>query len=63
VKQGELKDTDWVLSFKVPSVTRIGWMFADFVIPMSSSDEGYDEDYLFQAVQVHPRIISSSIQA
>jgi hypothetical protein len=54
VKQGELNDTDWVLSFKVPSVTRIGWMFADFVIPMSSSDDCYDKDYPFQAVQVHP---------
>jgi hypothetical protein len=54
VKQGELKDTDWVLSFKVPSVTRIGWMKVDFVIPVSSSDECYDKEYPFQAVQVHP---------
>jgi hypothetical protein len=54
VKQGELKDTDWALSFKVPSVTSIGWMYVDFLIPVSSSDECYDKDYPFQAVQVHP---------
>jgi len=50
----ELKDTDWALSFKIPSVTSIEWMYADFVIPASSSDGCYDKDYPFQAVQVHP---------
>ena len=54
VKQGELKENDWVLTIKVPSVTRIGWMKTDFIIPVPPEDDTFDRDYPFQAVQAFP---------
>ena len=53
-KEGQLRENDWVLLFKLPGVTWMEWMYVDVVIPMSKEDEAFDEDFSFQAVQASP---------
>lgn len=52
-RDGELKDYDWVLSFKLPGVTYIRWIKVDFIVPMSNDDDEFYADMPLQAVQVH----------
>ncbi|WP_295458176.1 phospholipase D family protein [uncultured Thiodictyon sp.] len=54
---GTVERFDWLLCFKVNGgrLTEFGWLFVDFVVPVSPDDENvYDGDSPFQAVQVHP---------
>jgi len=54
LQNGELKEDEWVLSFKVPGVTQIGWMRPDFIVAVGPQDKVFDKAYPFQAVQANP---------
>ncbi|MBV5274344.1 MAG: phospholipase D family protein [Lamprocystis purpurea] len=53
---GTTQNGDWLLTFHAPvdEVKIIAWMFIDFVVPVSPSDEAaFSKEYPFQAIQVH----------
>ena len=55
VKEGQTRQSDWILLFKVPGVTLIKWMYVDFVVRIQTSDRrAYEENFPFQAVQANP---------
>ena len=54
--RGTVKQHDWLLCFAIDDeqLRDFGWLFVDFVVPVSRSDKrAYEKDYPYQAVQVH----------
>lgn len=57
VREGEAAARSWLLCFKVDGkrVTRLSWLFVNFVLRVPSSDRhAFEKDYPLQAVQVRP---------
>ena len=56
VSKSQVATNDWLLCFGITnnSIRKIEWMYVDFVVPVDAKDAGaYENDYPFQAVQVH----------
>ncbi|MGD0072460.1 MAG: phospholipase D-like domain-containing protein [Candidatus Bathyarchaeia archaeon] len=53
--KGCYKKTDWVLTFFRENLSRIEWLYVDFVADVSKSDREYDPKNPSQVVQVRPR--------
>jgi len=56
VSKNQVSNNEWLLCFEISgkSIKNIEWMYVDFVVPVESSDvDAYEEDYPFQAIQVH----------
>lgn len=52
--KGRIQSGDWLLCFKLPEGRKAEWMYIDFVAKVSRSEKGaYEQDYPYQAVQVH----------
>jgi len=54
VKEGQVDEREWLLTFRHPAVTNLAWMWVDFPVTVPPTDETYDPDYPVQAVQVLP---------
>ncbi|MES9900426.1 MAG: phospholipase D family protein [Sedimenticola sp.] len=56
VSKSQVTRNDWLLCFEISgsNTRKIEWMYVDFVVPVEAKDIGaYEEDYPFQAIQVH----------
>ncbi|MCS3731366.1 hypothetical protein [Bradyrhizobium betae] len=55
LREGQLDQHEWALSFRFPEVTNVGWFFADFINVLDESDkDAFDPENSFQAVRVNP---------
>lgn len=56
VEKSQVQKNDWLLCFEITenSIKKIEWMYVDFVVSVDAKDKGaYEEDYPYQAIQVH----------
>lgn len=56
ISKSQVQQNDWLLCFEITGdgIKNIEWMYADFVVPVETKDlEAYEEDYPYQAIQVH----------
>ena len=56
VAKNQVRKNEWLLCFEITDngLRKFEWMYVDFVVPVSSKDiNSYENDYPFQAVQVH----------
>lgn len=55
VRKDYVVEGDWLLQFHLgkKGVTKIQWMYVDFVVPINVNEPSYDPDYCYQAVQVN----------
>ena len=56
VAKNQVKKNEWLLCFEITDngLRKFEWMYVDFVVPVSRKDgNSYENDYPFQAVQVH----------
>jgi hypothetical protein len=54
VRQRQADESDWLLQSKLPLGTSLEWQYVDFIIKGRPSDEEFDPDYPFHAVQANP---------
>lgn len=54
LRDGQLVPHEWALSFRLPEVTNIRWLFVDFVAKVDKGDtSAFDPENPFQAVQAN----------
>lgn len=56
IAKKQVANHEWLLCFKIRNnrISKLEWMYVDFIVPVDETDEeAYEEEYPFQAIQVH----------